>query len=95
MVKLNLIDVTLKKTKNKVTGSIYVDVVYDKEPKRYIQDFSASDWTAGIQKIQFTAPNNVGKAIRIGLTSNDEISVSDFSLNVEMISENTNTGNKR
>lgn len=95
LLKLNLIDVTLKKTKNKVTGSVYMDVVYDKEPKRYIQNFSASDWTAGLQKIQFTVPNNVGKAIRIGLMSNDEISVSDFSLNIEMVSENTNTVNKR
>lgn len=76
-----------------VEGKIYWDCMHDNMPKRIYRDFkiTAKDWEpTKLKKLQFTAPDNVGKAFRLGIESNDYISIADIAVNTEEVSQNTN-----
>ena len=76
-----------------VSGKVYCDVMHDNMPKRITSDFkiTSKDWDAtALKKIEFTFPNNVGKAFRFGIESDDYISIASFTMNMEEVSQNTN-----
>ena len=76
-----------------VSGKVYCDVMHDNMPKRITSDFkiTSKDWDAtALKKIEFTFPNNVGKAFRFGIESNDYVSIASFTINIEEVSQNTN-----
>ena len=76
-----------------VSGKVYCDVMHDNMPKRITSDFkiTSKDWDAtALKKIEFTFPNNVGKAFRFGIESDDYISIASFTINIDEVSQNTN-----
>lgn len=81
-----------------VSGKVYCDVMHDNMPKRTYSDFkiTSKDWDAtALKKIEFTFPNNVGKAFRFGIVSDDYISIAAFTVNLEEVSQNTNAPKHR
>lgn len=81
-----------------VSGKVYCDVMHDNMPKRTYSDFkiTSKDWDAtALKKIEFTFPNNVGKAFRFGIESDDYISIASFTINLEEVSQNTNAPKHR
>ena len=76
-----------------IEGQVYWDLMHDNMPNRVYRDFkiSAKDWDiTKLKKIQFIAPDNVGKAFKFGIKSNDYISIADISINTEEVSDKTN-----
>ena len=76
-----------------VSGKVYCDIMHDNMPKRSTADFkiTSKDWDAtALKKIEFTFPNNVGKAFRFGIESDDYVSIASFTINIEEVSQNTN-----
>lgn len=95
LFKNAIVDVTFfRYNKNDtVSGKVYCDVMHDNMPKRITADFkiTSKDWDAtALKKIEFTFPNNVGKAFRFGIESDDYISIVSFTMNLEEVSQNTN-----
>lgn len=95
LFKNAIIDITFfRYDKNDtVSGKVYCDVMHDNMPKRISSDFkiTSKDWDAtALKKVEFTFPNNVGKAFRFGIESDDYISVAAFTMNLEEVSQNTN-----
>ena len=81
-----------------VSGKVYCDIMHDNMPKRITSDFkiTSKDWDAtALKKIEFTFPNNVGKAFRFGIESDDYISIASFTMNLEEVSQNTNAPKHR
>lgn len=81
-----------------VSGKVYCDVMHDNMPKRTYSDFkiTSKDWDAtALKKIEFTFPNNVGKAFRFGIESDDYISIASFTVSIEEVSQNTNAPKHR
>lgn len=95
LFKNAIVDVTFfRYDKNDtVSGKVYCDVMHDNMPRRISSDFkiTSKDWDAtALKKIEFTFPNNVGKAFRFGIESDDYISIAAFTMNLEEVSQNTN-----
>lgn len=95
LFKNAIVDVTFFRfdKNDTVSGKVYCDVMHDNMPKRITSDFkiTSKDWDAtALKKIEFTFPNNVGKAFRFGIESNDYISITSFTINIEEVSQNTN-----
>lgn len=100
LFKNAIIDITFfRYDKNDtVSGKVYCDVMHDNMPKRITSDFkiTSKDWDAtALKKIEFTFPNNVGKAFRFGIESDDYISIANFTINLEEMSQNTNAPKHR
>lgn len=100
LFKNAIVDITFfRYNKNDtVSGKVYCDVMHDNMPKRITSDFkiTSKDWDAtALKKIEFTFPNNVGKAFRFGIESDDYISIANFTINLEEVSQNTNAPKHR
>lgn len=100
LFKNAIVDVTFFRfdKNDTVSGKVYCDVMHDNMPKRTYSDFkiTSKDWDAtALKKIEFTFPNNVGKAFRFGIVSDDYISVAAFTVNLEEVSQNTNAPKHR
>lgn len=81
-----------------VSGKVYCDVMHDNMPKRIVSPFkiTSKDWDAtALKKIEFTFPNNVGKAFRFGIESDDYVSIASFTINIDEVSQNTNAPKHR
>lgn len=100
LFKNAIIDITFfRYNKNDtVSGKVYCDVMHDNMPKRITSDFkiTSKDWDAtALKKVEFTFPNNVGKAFRFGIESDDYISIASFTMNLDEMSQNTNAPKHR
>lgn len=76
-----------------VSGNLYFDCMHDNMPKREKQEFkiTAKDWEpTALKKIRFVPKDNVVKAFRFGIDSNDYIYIANVCVNVEEVSQNTN-----
>lgn len=95
LYKVSNIAITFFKNSNDtVTGEIYYDYIYDKSSNRISRTFtiSAKDWdNSSLKKVIMTVPNNIVKAFRFGITSDDYISIANIAVNAEMVSQNTNS----
>lgn len=100
LFKNAIVDITFFRydKKDTVSGKVYCDVMHDNMPKRISSDFkiTSKEWDAtALKKIEFTFPNNVGKAFRFGIESDDYISIASFTMNLEEESQNTNAPKHR
>lgn len=100
LFKNAIIDITFFRfdKNDTVSGKVYCDVMHDNMPKRTYSDFkiTSKDWDAtALKKIEFTFPNNVGKAFRFGIESDDYISIASFTVSIEEVSQNTNAPKHR
>lgn len=100
LFKNAIVDITFfRYNKNDtVSGKVYCDVMHDNMPKRITSDFkiTSKDWDAtALKKVEFTFPNNVGKAFRFGIESDDYISIASFTMNLDEMSQNTNAPKHR
>lgn len=94
LFKVSSIDITFfMGDKSSVKGQIYYGCLNDKNPKDEIQDFkiTAADWdNSPAFKVRFVPKDNVVKAFRFGIKSDDYIHIANVCINTNEISENTN-----
>lgn len=76
-----------------VEGFLKFDCMHDNMPKTEKQSFriTTKDWLpTALNKVRFVPKDNVVKAFRFGIESNDYIYIANVCLNIEEVSANTN-----
>ncbi len=94
LYKIASVDITFfKGNSNTVEGSLYFECMHDNVPKKEKQDFkiTSKDWLpTSLNKIRFVPKDNMVKAFKFGLSSDDYIHIANVCVNIEEASQNTN-----
>ena len=99
LYKIASVDITFFRGDNNdkhdetVEGNLYFDCMHDNMPKREKQDFKITkkDWEpTALKKVRFVPKDNVVKAFRFGIDSEDYIYIANICVNIEEVSQNTN-----
>ena len=77
-----------------IKGNVYFECLYDKMPEKSKRPFEIESvyWKKSkLQKLTFRPDNNVVKAFRFGLDSPDYLHIAGININVDEVSQNTNS----
>ena len=96
LIKVANIDITFfRGNSSPISGNVYFECLNDFMPKKERQGFTINktDWNnSALYKLRFVPKDNVCKAFRFGLESKDEnIHIANVCINVDEVSQNTNS----